>query len=230
TVLLVMQSERSNPGRIETLLAAKGWVPRRCVPKAGDALCDPAELAGAVVFGGPMSANDDTTLRFIADELRWIDRVLAAGTPFFGVCLGAQLMARALGARVAPHHAGAMEIGYWPVTATAAGEAVMNGVAMVYHWHGEGFDLPAGADLLATGETFPNQVMRFGANAYGVQFHPEVTPDILRLWSVEASEYLSKPGAQSYEQQLAGCACHDAGMDRWTEHFLALWLGPAPDP
>jgi GMP synthase (glutamine-hydrolysing) len=172
-----------------------------------------------------MSANDDAKLPFIADELRWIDRLLAAGTPFFGVCLGAQLMARAQGARVMPHDQGMMEIGYWPIEATSVGEPVMNGLGMVYHWHGEGFDLPTGAELLATGRTFPHQAVRFAPNAYGVQFHPEVTRDILSYWSTEANEHLCKPGAQSYDEQLAGCDCHDEAMARWTDHFIGLWLG-----
>lgn len=230
TVLLVMQSERSNPGRVAALLAAKGWTPKRCVPKIGDPLVDPELLAGAVVFGGPMSANDDDKLAFIADELRWVDRVLRAGTPFFGVCLGAQIMARALGARVAPHDEGMMEIGYWPIEPTAEGATVFDGVRMVYHWHGEGFTLPDGSALLATGATFPNQAMRFGRDCYGVQFHPEVTRDILSYWSTEASQHLAKRGAQSFDQQLAGCDCHDQGMEDWTSRFIDLWLGRPPVP
>lgn len=225
TVVLVLQGERSNPGRVEPLLAALGFTPVRCRPKLGEPLPDPAGLAGAVVYGGPMSANDDAKLPFIADELRWIDRLLAAGTPFFGICLGAQLMARAQGARVMPHGQGMMEIGYWPIEPTLEGEPVMNGLGMVYHWHGEGFELPGGAALLATGRTFPHQAVRFAPNAYGVQFHPEVTRDILSFWSTEASEHLCKPGAQSFDEQLAKCACHDEGMAHWTAHFLAHWLG-----
>ena len=227
TVLLVLQGQHSNPGRVEPLIVERGFVPVHCRPKLGEALPEPENLAGAVVYGGPMSANDDVKLPFLAEELRWIERVLAAGTPFFGICLGAQLMARALGARVGPHGEGMTEIGYWPIEPTAAGQAVMNGLGVVYHWHGEGFDLPAGAELLATGRTFPHQAMRFGRSAYGVQFHPEVTRDILSFWSTVASEHLCKPGAQSFDEQLAKCACHDEGMAHWTAHFLAHWLGRA---
>lgn len=228
TVLLVLQGESSNPGRVETLLRERGWEPKRCCPKIGDPLDDPTDLAGAVVFGGPMSANDDDKLSFIGDELRWIDRVLAAGTPFFGICLGAQLMARALGARVAPHDDGHMEIGYWPIEPTPEGADVIDSLRMVYHWHGEGFTLPAGADLLARGTTFPHQAMRFGPRAYGVQFHPEVTRDILCYWSSVASEHLSRPGAQSYAEQIDCCDRHDRDMARWSAHFMDLWLGRAP--
>jgi len=228
TVLLVLQGENSTPGRIEPLLRERGWEPKRCRPKIGDPLDAPESLAGAVVFGGPMSANDDDKLSFIGDELRWIDRLLAAGTPFFGVCLGAQLMARALGARVAPHEQGHMEIGYWPIEPTEAGHGVIDSLRMVYHWHGEGFTLPAGAELLAKGDTFPHQAMRFGPRAYGVQFHPEVTRDILCLWSTEASEHLKRPGAQPYTEQIACCDQYDQVMARWTGHFMDLWLGTAP--
>jgi GMP synthase (glutamine-hydrolysing) len=225
TILLVMQGEQSNPGRVEALLKDRGWAPKRCCPKIGDPLDDPADLAGAVVFGGPMSANDDGRLSFIGEELRWIDRLLVAETPFFGICLGAQLMARALGARVAPHDEGHMEIGYWPIEPTPEGHGVIDELRTVYHWHGEGFTLPAGADLLATGRTFPHQAMRFGPRAYGVQFHPEVTRDILCFWSAVASEHLARPGAQSYADQLACCDRHDDGMARWTARFIDLWLG-----
>jgi GMP synthase (glutamine-hydrolysing) len=225
TVLLVLQGEKSNPGRVERLLAGKGWAPKRCVPKIGGALEDPETIAGAVVFGGPMSANDDEKLPFIAAELRWIDRILRAGTPFFGICLGAQMMARALGGRVGPHAAGTMEIGYWPIEPTEHGQDVMDSLRMVYHWHGEGFTLPDGCDLLATGAIFQNQAMRFGRDCYGVQFHPEVTRDILCYWSTEANEHLTKPGAQSYDEQISGCDCHDDGMERWLDRFIDLWLG-----
>jgi len=225
TVALVVHGEHSDPGRVATHLAARGWALRRCCAKLGDCLPEPDAVDAVVVFGGPMSANDDTTLPFIGDELRWIDRVLAAGTPFFGICLGAQLMARALGATVAPHAEGTMEIGYWPIEPTEAGAPVIDSLRMVYHWHGEGFTLPAGAELLARGATFPNQMIRFGARSYGVQFHPEVTRTILERWSGEAHEHLQRPGAQCYQAQIDGCALHDDAMDRWTAHFLDHWLG-----
>jgi GMP synthase (glutamine-hydrolysing) len=225
TVALVVHGEHSDPGRIATHFAARGWALKRCCAKLGDCLPEPAAIDAAVVFGGPMSANDDGTLPFIAAELRWIDRVLAAGTPYFGICLGAQMMARALGARVAPHDAGMMEIGYWPIEPTVAGAPVIDSLRTVYHWHGEGFALPAGAELLAKGETFPNQAIRFGPKAYGVQFHPEVTRAILERWSGDAHESLQKPGAQCYATQMEGCAKYDAALDKWTAHFLDVWLG-----
>jgi GMP synthase (glutamine-hydrolysing) len=224
-VALVVHHARSRPGRVADVLARRGWRLKRCCAALGQSLPEPAEIAGAVVFGGPMSANDDATLPYLGAEMRWIERLLASGTPFFGVCLGAQLMARCLGARVAPHDEGMMEIGYWPIRPTNVGAPFVDGLEYVYHWHGEGFELPEGADLLATGDIFRHQAMRFGPRAYGVQFHPEVTREILSWWTTEASEHLARPGAQGYDQQLAGCDRHDAGLDRWVEHFVDLWLG-----
>lgn len=229
-VALVVHHGRSRPGRVATVLARRNHRLKRCCPALGQPLPDPATLAGAVVFGGPMSANDDHTLPYLGEEMRWIDRLLAAGTPYFGVCLGAQLMARCLGARVAPHDEGMMEIGYWPIQPTNRGAHVIDALSHVYHWHGEGFDLPDGAELLATGATFRNQAMRFGPNAYGVQFHPEVTREILSWWTTEAHDHLKRPGAQSCDDQLASCDAYDAAMDRWVEHFVDLWLDPTANP
>ncbi|PSN77160.1 glutamine amidotransferase, partial [filamentous cyanobacterium CCP4] len=146
----------------------------RC-PALGQPL--PATLEGhsaVVVFGGPMSANDDH-LDFIRQELDWIAIALASDKPYLGICLGAQLLARTLGAAVVAHPAGQREIGYYPIVPTAAGRDLLPGPLMVYQWHQEGFTLPTGSQLLATGALFPHQAFRYGQRAYGLQFHPEIT-------------------------------------------------------
>ena len=105
---------------------SKGFEEVRCCVKEGDLLPDDFhDIAGAVIFGGPMSANDDGELDFIAAELRWIDRVLESETPFLGVCLGAQMLARCLGATVKPHDDGWHEIGFTEVVPTEAGRPVL---------------------------------------------------------------------------------------------------------
>ena len=224
-VLLVVHSPTSQPGQVETALNAKGWPTERCCVKAGDGLPESLdEYAGAVLFGGPMSANDDH-LPFIRAELDWIPTVLDSGAPFFGVCLGAQMLARCLGAAVAPHPEGLFEIGYFPVEPTPQADGLFNGSLHVYHWHGEGFEVPAGAELLVKGEIFPNQAYRYGDSAYGVQFHPEMQEHILRIWVEHGSHRLSEPGAQQPAEQLASHAEHGAKMHGWLDGFIDSWLG-----
>lgn len=121
-LLLVQQVSTGHPGRLGEKLKAQGYTLVRCCPLAGERLPTRLEdYAGAVVLGGPMSANDDITLLGLRAQLDWIPTMLASGKPFLGICLGAQLLARALGARVAPHPEGFAEIGYFPVHPTAAG-------------------------------------------------------------------------------------------------------------
>lgn len=171
-----------------------------------------------------MSANDDHLLPGIRAQLDWIPQALASGQPFLGICLGAQLLARALGATVKPHPEGWAEIGYFPVYPTPAGQSWFDAPLQVYHWHREGFDLPAGAELLTAGERFHHQAYRYGSNAFGLQFHPEVNQRILEAWLVEGAEELTAPGAQSADEQRQRHRLYDATLDRWCEVFLEKWL------
>ncbi len=226
-VLLVVHQETSDPGRIGAVLAALGCeLDVRCAACGEGLPPTMEEHAGAVVFGGPMSANDDH-LPFVRTELEWIPTVLESGRPFLGVCLGAQLLARVLGARIGPRPDGAHEIGFYPVSPTEAGRPLLKRRRHVYQWHGEGFELPAGAELLATGELFPNQAFRVGA-ALGVQFHPEVTGAMMGRWTRKALHRLILPGAQSREEQFRKRALYEPEIDAWLPGFLSAWLaGPA---
>jgi GMP synthase (glutamine-hydrolysing) len=181
--------------------------------------------AGAIIFGGPMSANDPDD--YIKAEIDWISVALREERPFLGVCLGAQMLAKHLGARVGFHPEQWVEIGYYPLSPTSAGRAFGPWPEQVYHWHREGFDLPAGGVSLAEGPTFANQAIAYGKAAYGVQFHPEITYALVARWTYHASHRLSLKGAQSREAQLNGHIRHGAGVASWLHDFLRRWLDPA---
>jgi GMP synthase (glutamine-hydrolysing) len=144
---------------------------------------DLAEAAGLILMGGPMSVNDN--LSWLGDEMRAIRDAIDRGRPVLGICLGAQLIAKALGARV--YRNPVREIGWAPVSWTeeAAADPLFRGFSRpetVFHWHGETFDLPDGAERLAYSEACANQAFRIAGNVYGLQFHPEVTPAIIEAW------------------------------------------------
>jgi GMP synthase (glutamine-hydrolysing) len=122
------------------------------------------------------------------------------------------------------------QIGYYPNHPTAAGRGLFDEGLHVYHWHGDGFELPAGGTLLATGSTFPNEAFSMGANVYGVQFHPEIDGAIMRRWIAAGIEDgdMKHNGAQSGAEQEALHQIHEPGMQAWLDRFLAHWLD-APD-
>jgi GMP synthase-like glutamine amidotransferase len=141
---------------------------------------------GLIFMGGPMSANDD--LPYIRRELELIEEAVSRGLPILGICLGSQLIAKALGGRV--YRNSAPEIGWYPVdwTTATARDRLHQGLSepeTVFHWHAETFDLPPGAELLASSEVCRNQAYRVGANVYGLQYHLEVTPEMLDDWRTE---------------------------------------------
>lgn len=145
---------------------------------AGDPLPSPGAFDWLIVMGGPMSVHDEAAHPWLADEKRFLRAALDAGTRVLGICLGAQLLAEALGARVRP--ARAREIGWFPVTLTPEARRLgaLAGLPErweVFHWHGETFDLPAGATRLAGSEACENQAFVHGSGVCAFQFHPEAT-------------------------------------------------------
>jgi GMP synthase (glutamine-hydrolysing) len=187
-VLIVLHQEHSTPGRIGHALKSRGYRLDVRRPRFDDPLPETlADHAGAVVFGGPQSAND--TESFIRREIDWIGVPLSEKKPFLGICLGAQMLARHLGTRVDLHPEGQVECGYYPIRPTETGLAVCGRWPdHVYQWHREGFELPAGSALLAEGDAFPVQAFRHGPCAYGIQFHPEVTHAMMCRWTTRGHE------------------------------------------
>lgn len=139
-------------------------------------LPDPAAIDLVIIMGGPMSVNDEKEFPWLTAEKRFVAQAVACGKAVLGICLGAQLIASALGARVYPGPE--KEIGWLPVLAAeppSAGFAFPASIK-VFHWHGETFDLPDGARLLASSPGCRHQAFQLGARTIGLQFHLETTP------------------------------------------------------
>ena len=223
-VLLVLHQELSTAGRVGHWLAKHG-VPldiRR--PRLGDPLPETlAGHAGAVIFGGPQSAND--TDEFVRREIDWIAVPLAEKRPFLGICLGAQMLAKHLGARVSTHPEGKAEVGYYPIRVTDHARAVCgNWPDVVYQWHREGFELPHGAKLLAEGDIFRVQALRYGPAAYGIQFHAEVTHAMMCRWTSRGHARMAMPGAKQRAAHFAERPVYDQAIRTWLATFLDAWL------
>lgn len=219
-ILCIVHQKASDPGRLGCLLMERGYLLDIRCPGIGQKLpVDLENYAAFVMFGGPMSANDDH-LPGIRAELDWLPLALESGKPFFGICLGAQMLARVVGGRVCEHPEGLVEIGYIQVKPTEAGRHYFEGPLTVYQWHREGFDLPRSCTLLATADTFEQQAFRYGDRAYGIQFHPEVTLDMKRRWTTSAAHRLVMPGAQAAALHIDGHEIYDPPVDKWIRGFV----------
>jgi GMP synthase (glutamine-hydrolysing) len=225
-VLIVVHQEHSTPGKVGDFLERRGCVLDRRCPNLGDPLPEHLDdYAAAVIFGGPMSANDDH-LDGIRAELDWLERAaLPSGCPMAGICLGAQEIARVLGAKVGPHPDGLVEIGYVGVRPTGACSSFMSDDIIFYQWHSETFEIPSDAVHLAENDAFPGQAFRYGDCVYGIEFHPEMTREMIERWSTSEKgapkmEAFKDKGAQPQDAQLAGYDRYGAGSDRWLDHFL----------
>ncbi|MFZ3072853.1 MAG: gamma-glutamyl-gamma-aminobutyrate hydrolase family protein [Thermodesulfobacteriota bacterium] len=146
-----------------------------------------------IVLGGPMGVYELDLYPFLKDELNLLESAFRKDSPVLGICLGSQLMAKAAGARV--YKGGKKEIGWYDVELT--GDGARDGLFLsfpkkfrVFQWHGDTFDVPRDAHLLASSKDFPNQLIRIGRRAYGIQFHLEVTERMVYAWLKENSEEL----------------------------------------
>ncbi|SDD04740.1 GMP synthase (glutamine-hydrolysing) [Sanguibacter gelidistatuariae] len=193
TVLVVQHAAWEEPGIIARALDSRGltWRAVTALDDPNPDLPDVAELDGLVVMGGPMGALDDAAHPGLAAERRLLAEATAAGVPVLGVCLGMQLLAVALGARL--HTGRGSEVGMAPVALTGAGlrdpmlypltvDATPDPV--VLHWHGDAVDAPAGSTVLASSDVTPVQAFRHGS-ALGLQFHLEVDGPLLARWLAE---------------------------------------------
>jgi GMP synthase (glutamine-hydrolysing) len=226
-VLIVLHQETSTPGRVGNALKLLGHPLDVRRPRFGDPLPETLDHhAGAVIFGGPMSANDPDD--YVRREIDWIAVPLREDRPFLGICLGAQMLAMQLGARVAPHPQGRAQIGYYPIRPTAAGRAICaEWPDHVYHWHREGFEQPLGSELLAEGTDFPVEAFRAG-NAFGFQFHPDVTYAMMHRWTTRGHARLELPGARPCREHFTARAVHDVCERAWLKQFLDGWLARMP--
>lgn len=158
----------------------------------------PERYKAVFVLGGPMNVYEEDAYPFLKEEDRFIKRALERGVPFVGFCLGAQLLAKALGAKITQNPA--REIGWFEVSLTEQGRIdpmfdSLSECFEVFQWHGDTFTIPEGAVRLAVSKLCKNQAFRYGKTAYGFQFHVEIKPDMVSQWVTEYSEDLSSYGS-----------------------------------
>jgi GMP synthase (glutamine-hydrolysing) len=237
TRALVLQHIRCEPpGLFSGMLNDRGASIETIELDEGGELPDWREADLVVAMGGPMSVHDEAEHPWLAGEKRWIAAAVRAGVPYFGVCLGAQLLAASLGAPV--HTGETPEVGVLPVEVAAAARSdpvlgVLGDDFPALQWHGDTFGIPAGAVHLASSAAYPHQAFRFGETAYAVQFHVEVTGHMLAEWGQVPAYQKSAAavlGPDGFAVLAADFAAAHASMARLATAMLTGWLrraGPA---
>jgi GMP synthase-like glutamine amidotransferase len=217
-------------GSIEPWLRNAGYTITSTQFFASATLPEPDEVDFLVVMGGPMSVNDEEVFPWLTLEKQFIRDVIEAGKPVLGICLGAQLIARAMGARV--YRNPAKEIGWFPVQGVVApaGSAAFRfpPAAEVFHWHGETFDLPPGAIRIARSAACENQAFQIGRSVIGLQFHLETTPAAAKEIVAHCrNELLSSLYVQTEEQILSARPESYLAVNRLMGEVLSF-LCPGP--
>lgn len=207
-VLTIINITDDPTGYIGELLEAHG-IAYDVIDASVQPIPDPTMYDALVVFGGPQNANEDDKYPYFLQEKVVLRKAVAQEIPVLGICLGGQLLASVLGGTVKKHTL--TEIGFSEVQCTDEGKndplyVGLAGHQMVYQWHEDTFTLPAGAVRLMTSEKTENQAFRYGRNAYGIQYHIELTPMMLDTWLHEPSlkqEIVGTLGSDEYKRIMS---------------------------
>jgi GMP synthase (glutamine-hydrolysing) len=235
SVVAIQHIAFENLGSFEAVLTEQGCAVQYLPAWSANLAAQVQALAPdlLVVLGGPIGVYEDNLYPFLREEKALLKRRLQEGLPTLGICLGAQLMAAALGAEVYP--SGVKEIGWAPLTLSAAGQDsplrflsnTSSGEPLnVLHWHGDTFTLPAGAVHLASTAVCRNQAFSYGAHALGLQFHPEAQGEQIEHWLVGHACEIA--GAQVDVTALRRDAQrHGALLQEQARRFFSAWLAQA---
>ena len=225
-VLYVLHQKTSVAGDVGNKFRERGYLEEIVRPPLGDKLpTDLSKYSAIVIFGGPMSVNDDD--QFIKDEIKWMKKVIQSKIPFLGICLGAQILAKYLGCDVVKNENDLAEIGFYEIKPVGEGDHIFRNQNIFYQFHTEGFEVPQGCHLLARGDVFENQAFRY-ENCYALQFHPEVNLFVHLRWLflilIKKPKVLFLNGSQNLFYQLYLRFKYNKSVSVWLDSFLDNYL------
>ncbi len=221
-VLYVLHQKTSVPGDLGIKFKKRGFFAEIIRPPLGDILPnDLSPYSAIVIFGGPMSVNDDE--QFIRDEIEWMKKVIESKIPFLGICLGAQILAKHLGCDVIKNKNDLAEIGFYEIEPVGEGDNIFKNQNVFYQFHTEGFEIPSGCQLLARGTAFKNQAFKY-ENCYALQFHPEVNFFLHLKWIIlvliKKPKILFQKGSQNLFYQFYLRFKYNKSVSLWLDSFL----------
>jgi GMP synthase-like glutamine amidotransferase len=229
-ILIIKHIDIEGPGTLGDFLKGQGEAFRIVELGAGGRLpADPKAYKAVVVLGGPMNVDEEDKFPFLRPENVFIQKAIKAETPFLGICLGSQLLAKAAGAKVV--RSPVKEIGWYHIQLTAEGkkDPLFDGFREndpIYHWHGDMFHIPSNGQLLAQAQGCPHQAIKVGRKAYGLQFHVEVTDKSIKEWCDEYSAS-DLPGRADHAKSMMDDywklkTAFDAQAQRLYQNFLGI--------
>jgi GMP synthase-like glutamine amidotransferase len=229
-ILIIKNIEIEGPERLGSFFAQKGFSATTVDLSRGERLPESCKNIDAVVcLGGPMNVDEEERYPYLKEEKIFIQQIVAGNILFLGICLGAQLLARACGAAVGKSPV--KEMGFFPVTLTGKGQLdpFFSGIRKnirVFQWHEDMFAIPDQGTLLAVTAGCPHQAFRVGRRAYGLQFHIEITDDSIRSWSdtyfaADDVKLQQKRMAMLEEYHRSKDVFHDLG-DRLFANFVSM--------
>ena len=225
-VLFILHQKTSVSGDVGKKFKQRGFVAEIVRPPLGDTLPnDLSKYSAVVIFGGPMSVNDDE--EFIKNEIKWMKNVVNSKIPFLGICLGAQILAKYLGCEVVKNKNDLAEIGFFEIKPVGEGDQIFKNQNIFYQFHTEGFELPTTCQLLAKGDIFKNQAFKY-ENCYALQFHPEVNFLVHLRWLflvlLKKPKILFQKGSQNLFKQLKLRFKYNKSISLWLDSFLDNYL------